>query len=344
MASPLRLRSPKGVSTISANLADPATVGDLLSIIAHESGIPVGQQQLKVGYPPRTLTLIPDLPISSLGLQRGDQLIVNISANTPAPRTVPAPVAPAQPDITVHVPSHHPVPPPTQAFWDEYAPEPQTDDKESVPCEEQLLVVRNAPDDNSCLFHSLSYVLPALPSTPNERPTPTFLRSLAARTILADLVTYDDATLGQSPASYAEAIQRPSTWGGAIELALFSAAFGVEIWSWDVESGQLYRFGQGSGWDNRVLLVYSGIHYDAMSLSPTRGAPEDFHTTTFPVPFPGRRDPIADSAVTLVGKLRAKKKFTNTATFDLKCEAGLKGEKEAREHASSTGHTEFGEY
>lgn len=92
-------------------------------------------------------------------------------------------------------------------------------------------------------------------------------------------------------------------------------------------------------------------------------------------------------AAQMAAKLRAMKAYTNTATFDLKCEVrdgltvpsfsyltaaiiafldhdpclelrqltvsvfitqrcgkGLKGEKEARQHAAETGHAEFGEY
>jgi hypothetical protein len=94
---------------------------------------------------------------------------------------------------------------------------------------------------------------------------------------------------------------------------------------------------------SRAILLYSGIHYDAISLSPMPNAPLDFHTTVFPVSDAA----ILDGSLKLAGKLREKKKFTNTATFDLKCEicgAGLVGEKGAREHATATGHTSFGEY
>jgi len=74
------------------------------------------------------------------------------------------------------------------------------------------------------------------------------------------------------------------------------------------------------------------------------------------------------AAKKLAGLLRAKKAYTNTSTFDLKCEVrfvsshasrtllpdsythvqdcgqGLKGEKGARAHAEQTGHVRFGEY
>ena len=94
-----------------------------------------------------------------------------------------------------------------------------------------------------------------------------------------------------------------------------------------------------------MILLYSGIHYDAVTLSPDPDLLRqiEFHTTKFSVSDTS----ILNAAQKLASELRRTKKFTNTATFDLKCEicgTGLKGEKEARAHASQTGHTAFGEY
>ena len=83
-------------------------------------------------------------------------------------------------------------------------------------------------------------------------------------------------------------------------------------------------------------MIYSGIHYDALSLSPSKGAPADFHTTVFPV----HDDSVLEAAKRVVGKLKEEHYYTDTATFDLRCGVcgvGLKGEKGAREHAMSTG-------
>lgn len=88
--------------------------------------------------------------------------------------------------------------------------------------------------------------------------------------------------------------------------------------------------------DDRCLLVYSGIHYDAITLSPLPSAPLSFHTTVFPV----SDDTIVSTAITLVSNLKQRHYYTDTANFDLRCgicKIGLKGEKGAREHAMSTG-------
>ena len=99
----------------------------------------------------------------------------------------------------------------------------------------------------------------------------------------------------------------------------------------------------------RCILIYSGIHYDAASLAPVADAPTEWHQTLFPVVSlflislkqskKDRRltlvyfklnknssndsDPILVAAKKLATILRGKKAFTNTSTFDLKCEVSL---------------------
>jgi len=118
--APFRLRHPKGVSTIQLDDTESATVQDLLHAISSASGIlPSAQDRaltnsffcpshtltyyvVKVGYPPRSLTaVIPELPLSSLGLAPGDQLIVvqkSGSAASPGV-TSSAPSLPVDPRI-----------------------------------------------------------------------------------------------------------------------------------------------------------------------------------------------------------------------------------------------------
>lgn len=71
---------------------------------------------VKSGYPPRALTIIPELPFDSLGLQRGDQIIVS---EVPNPDThipsvqPPAPVGPvSRPTQPPPLPAANTRPPP----------------------------------------------------------------------------------------------------------------------------------------------------------------------------------------------------------------------------------------
>lgn len=92
---PVRLRHPKGVSTLQLPQDNATfTVQDFQQQIYSISEILPSRQAgesvqcilwrlwlyfiaVKTGYPPRSLTLIPELPFSSLGIIAGDQIIVS---------------------------------------------------------------------------------------------------------------------------------------------------------------------------------------------------------------------------------------------------------------------------
>ena len=96
------------------------------------------------------------------------------------------------------------------------------------------------------------------------------------------------------------------------------------------------------------MLVYSGIHYDVVALSPSEGdhgrayAPPEFDTKVFPA-----ADAIVlEKAVELWGGLKGRAYYTDTAGFTVRCaDCGevFVGQKGAVEHATRTGHTNFGE-
>jgi len=178
------------------------------------------------------------------------------------------------------------------------------------------------------------------------------MRKIVVEGIRKHPETYNEAILGMPPSQYIDTISKPTSWGGAIELSILAAHYSTEIASIDVETGRIDHFAPGeysaTSPRMRAVLIYSGIHYDAASLSPMVDAPDEWHQTLFPVQSSDpSSDPILIAAKKLADILRSKKAFTNTATFDLKCEQcgqGLKGEKGARAHAEQTGHVRFGEY
>ncbi|KAH9027593.1 OTU-domain-containing protein [Lactarius pseudohatsudake] len=341
--APLRLRHPKGISTLQLDL-DTATVQDLLQAIFTVSEIPPSAQDLKAGYPPRALTgVIPELPISSLGLASGDQLIVNYnqksgSAAPPGATPTASSALPANPHATVvnrraSLPPSASNPRPAATA----PPAVQSSGPDFVKTDGGYLVHRIVPDDNSCMFASV-----ALLFEQNMQKAPV-IRQVVAEAIRRDPETWSDAILGRPRDEYIRTILSPNSWGGAIELTILAAHYRTEIASIDVETGRIDRFGDAG---SRALLVYSGIHYDAAVLAPQPDAPSDFCVSV--VPSSGAEgERVLDALGALATKLRAKRAYTNTATFDLKCEVcgkGLKGEKEARAHASETGHVKFGEF
>ncbi|GAA5837480.1 hypothetical protein JCM9279_006766 [Rhodotorula babjevae] len=361
----LRLRAPTGTS--DANLASDATLADLHDHIKHNLGIPRARQELRLGFPPKPLdpAASPSATLASLGIKTGEAIVVaerdppaptpasSSSSSTAAPPSIPQKRAssPPAPPLARKPAATQPAAPPRPA------PPAAGDLPAFVEADGGYLVLRQVPDDNSCLFRAVGLVL-----APSERDAAASLRQVVARAIQADQASsssssgaeasYSAAVLGRAPAEYVETILRPSSWGGAIELAVFARHFGTEIWSVDVQTGRVDRFGEGDGYEQFALIVYSGIHYDALTFS---FAPPEPSTGAFPPPnldfdttvFPRYQEHLLDAALTLVGQLRARHAYTDTASFTLKCgECGtaLKGEKEARQHAESSGHTAFTEY
>ncbi|KAH9958309.1 OTU-domain-containing protein [Russula dissimulans] len=344
--APFRLRHPKGVSTIQLDDTESATVQDLLQAISSVSGIPPSAQDLKAGYPPRSLTgVFPELPLSSLGLAPGDQLIVvqrsgsaaspGVTSSAPSltvdPRTLDAPAS--LPTLSSN---------PGQAA--SLLSTTGNGGPDHVEVNGGYLVHRIVPDDNSCMFSSIALVFE------QDIRKASVIRQIVAEAIRRDPETWTDAMLGHPRDEYIRTILSPNSWGGAIELTILAAHYGTEIASIDVETGRVDRFRPGpsssSSSNSRALLIYSGIHYDATVLAPTPDAPQEFCASVVPATgAEGER--VLEALGALATKLRAKRAYTNTATFDLKCEVcgqGLKGEKEARAHASETGHVKFGEY
>ncbi|KAI9312447.1 hypothetical protein BX666DRAFT_836757 [Dichotomocladium elegans] len=208
--------------------------------------------------------------------------------------------------------------------------------EEAVELNGGYLTLRSVADDNSCLFRSIGYVMDREMSTTQE------LRSVVAMAIEEDPILYSDATLGHSREKYIDWIQKSASWGGAIEISILSKYFSVEIDSIDVQTGRVDKFGEGS-YDEKVLIVYSGIHYDALALTPDLAAPADFDQTR----FAANDESVVLAAKQLIEVLRKKHKYTDVANFTLRCEQcsqGLVGEKDATEHAAATGHTRFVEY
>lgn len=109
--------------------------------------------------------------------------------------------------------------------------------------------------------------------------------TVVAAAILASPDTYSAAILGSPPEKYTQTILNPMSWGGAIELGILAAHYETEIDSVDVETGRVDQFTYegGGGGGMRCILLYSGIHYDAVTLAPMLDAPAEWHQTVFPI-------------------------------------------------------------
>ncbi|XP_077985022.1 ubiquitin thioesterase OTU1-like [Glandiceps talaboti] len=193
------------------------------------------------------------------------------------------------------------------------------------------------PADNSCLFSSISFLIE------NGQPssdTVEQLRELIARTVSKNPNIYTSAFLGRDNAEYCAWIMSKEAWGGAIEIAILSEFYGVEIDVIDIQSAHINRFGESKSYKNRLLVIYDGVHYDPLVLET--GDPDNPIQTTFPT----TDDVVLAEALSLAEEARQMKHYTDLERFKLRCidcNIGLTGYGEAEYHASKTGHTNFGE-
>lgn len=199
---------------------------------------------------------------------------------------------------------------------------------------------RIVADDNSCLFSAVGYV------AKGGRSAASSLRIIVANAVLADPFEYNEAVLGKDPSEYAAWITDSRRWGGAIELSILSKYLKKEIAAFDIQTERVDIYGQGEGYSERVMLVYDGLHYDALAVAAGVGTAESRDVVSMPVTS-SKIEAVMAGAARLVAKAHKQRQFTDTANFTLRCgvcKIGLKGEKEAVMHAQSTGHQNFTEY
>ncbi|KAJ1564304.1 ubiquitin-specific protease otu1, partial [Cladochytrium tenue] len=265
----IRCRGPGGAqATVGAGLTPTSTLDDLRLEVAQALGMPASRVQIKAGFPPRVLVQPGSSTLSECGVRDGDQLVVE------------------------RLPDPPPAPPPTASL-----------ELEGL----GVVCVREMPDDNSCLFHALAYLV-------DRSSTAAKMRETAAAAILSDPDTFSDAVLGRPRAAYAAWIQQPGSWGGAVELAALARALGIDLASIDVATGRLDHFPAasaevaapkdgvaGAAGAGTAVLVYSGIHYDAVAVAPDLAAPADTDTTVLQPPMAGR---VLEAAGVLAARLR----------------------------------------
>ncbi|GLA99342.1 aminotransferase [Aspergillus tubingensis] len=325
----IRIRGPAGQSTVTLD-AD-ATVDDLRHQITEKTGLTA--YDVKYGYPnikPLVLGALPskqklaDLDITL----NGEQLIVTQQENSAHAPLKNEPQAADSPLKAPVVRSTH--------------KKGSPDDPPEVPSPDHsgTFVLRIMPDDNSCLFRAVSS------ATMGGVDAMTELRSVVAQTIQAHPDLYTEAVLEKKPDEYCRWIQNEDSWGGGIELSILSKHFDIEICSIDVQTLRIDRFNEGA--PMRCIVVYSGIHYDTIALSPSSppythsDVPPDFDTKVFDA-----ADPLVlEKSQELCQVLQTRHYYTDTAGFRLRCNTcggTFVGERGATQHAEQTGHVDFGE-
>lgn len=366
----VRVRGPEGQSTLT--FSNTATVGELVSQLSKATSI--GRLEINCGYPPRPLQLEEfesTTKLSDIGIKiDGEQLTVSrapdVVSEAPQGSEPPrnAPERNMKASLNGADQSSNSEPPSSSFLFAgvdvrrsetiDGDPKSQTARSDKplalsrkirsteppeipLPSHASTLLLRIMPDDNSCLFRAFGNAY--LPDMDNM----TELRSIIAQYIQSHPETHSAVVLDKNPDDYCRWIQTPDAWGGAIELDILSRHFELEICSIDVQTCRVDRFNEGR--DQRCILVYSGIHYDTIALSPVEGgifAPPEFDTKV----FEASDEEVLEKAVELCRVLQGRHYFTDTAKFSIRCNTCRKtftGERGATEHAKQTGHYSFGE-
>ncbi|OZJ06042.1 hypothetical protein BZG36_01144 [Bifiguratus adelaidae] len=318
----LKIRYGNAAQTLPPTLSDTSTYKDLLEAISQVTQYPTSEIEVKNGFPPKVLSASPDILLKDLKVKHGDALIVSRVASTVAS------AAPTSPRVQ-----------------ESNSPASTTHTASIVGAESAAISMAQGEmilrvDASRRQFLSIQfcgYVLDKKQTSARQ------LRQVVCDYILQHPVEFSEVILGRPPQQYCQWILKDESWGGAIELSIFSKVFQLVISSVDVQTGRTDRFGEGA-YSDEVFILYSGIHYDALALSPAEGAPEAFDQTRFDA---SEADLVRANVQQLASTLRAMGQYTDLENFTLRCgicQKGLKGEKDARAHAMTTGHVDFTEY
>lgn len=209
-------------------------------------------------------------------------------------------------------------------------------DKRAARTADSKMIRKVVPADNSCLFTSVNFVMENGRLDTNSG---TVLRELIACVVMSDPSVFNTAYLNQSNDDYCRWITLQDSWGGAIEVAILSKYYSVEICIVDTQTVRIDRFGEDQNYVERVFLIYDGIHYDALALQCGDGSIRTRFLIT--------EDNIFALALELADQAKANRQFTDVSQFKLRClvcQKALRGQTEAQQHAKETKHINFGEY
>ncbi|KAI8627514.1 hypothetical protein F5Y19DRAFT_169030 [Xylariaceae sp. FL1651] len=330
----IRYRGPSGGGVLE--LAEDATVAGLMADLKSVTGSKA--ITVKFGWPLQTLAANQEhLQVRSLGLQR--ESLTVIPHESSADQSTTSAIA-AQPGA-----GHHG----GAVLDEELAAGMANNSGESIevymPESDSNLVLRVMPDDGDCMFTAVSGALTGLlqpgGSSGTSEYTPALLRRIVVDAIRDNPAKFDASFLGDKPSKYCERMLRSGVWGGAIELSILSEAFHLEICSFDVERGTMYHFGEARGYEQFCVVIYSGIHYDRVAETLSKGTMNmaDFDVTRWNT---AGNERVLQHSRELCKILHDRHYYTNVSDFVVTCnECGdiLQGQGAIAQHARQTGHT-----
>merc|ERR1719334_783989 len=288
---------------------------ELKTCLGHLCSIEPYKLKIRSGYPPKVIDISNDLlTMIEMPFKSGDTLLVEEDKSLAAPTPVASSSTAAPPNDSLG------------SLW-----------KAQLDKTEGILTRKVVPANNSCLFTSINCCMSDGRLDLEVAPT---MRRVITNAVSAQPDLYNEAVLDKPTQEYCNWILKGESWGGAIEVSILSKYYSVEIDVVDTQSGRIDRFGEDMNYLNRIFLLYDGIHYDPLVMEPLDGSAS--YKTVFSV-----SDHVVESqALEIAAECKNSRQFTDVANFQLRCitcNKPLKGQKEAQDHATKTGHTNFGE-
>lgn len=189
--------------------------------------------------------------------------------------------------------------------------------------------------DNSCLFSSIAYLL----DDNFDENSKLKYRQLLINYL--ENIEIDIATLGTTKEDYINQMLDINTWGGAIELKLFSEIFQTEVVSFDIQFNRADIFGQDKNYIHRIFVLYNGIHYDPLVMATSENTNDDIKI------FDTADDSILINFKAYANNLKMNGEYVDLSnSLNLKCSnCGniCQSQEDAAEHGVNYGHWNFEE-
>jgi len=321
----LRCKSASGMQIVK-DITTETTVLELKKCLGDLCSIEPCRLKIRSGFPPKVIDISNDLlTMNDMPFKSGDTLLVEEDKSVAASAAPATPAAPSSaPASTTNRPQN--ANDNLNSLWNS-----QLDRMEGI------LIRKVVPANNSCLFTSINCCMNDGRLDTESAP---LMRDIIVGAVSQQPAIYNDVFLGKPNAEYCQWILKGESWGGAIEVSILSQYYAVEIDVVDTQSGRIDRFGEDVNYPRRIFLLYDGIHYDPLVMEPLDG------TSTCKTIFPTADDAVTIQALEIAAECKNSRQFTDTANFDLRCltcNKPLKGQREAQDHATKTGHTNFGE-
>lgn len=204
------------------------------------------------------------------------------------------------------------------------------------PAEISTVEVHQVPADNSCLFHSVAYLIQS--SSETLPVPPQNLRILVATVILQEQSRWNEVTMAEnrSVEAYGAWITNSSSWGGFVDLIVLSECYQIQISVISTESLYWTHYPEDeSMYNRRIYLLYDGVHYDAVVGQSSVGEVRIFSSTD---------SAVMQKVASMASEVQQSGAQWHVALFScMECREILYGDSELSRHCFETGHQRFAE-